>query len=110
MSRLEQLQLRKREGPRGQARWFRYTSASSLGIEIAVAIIGSTLAARWVEQHWTGWAPGTTIVGFMIGCGAAIAAIVRTARDYKAWSQAEAKAAEAAKEDPVDASQSSSST
>lgn len=85
---LDDLDLRRREGPRGQARWFRYTSASALGLEIAVAIVGSTLAARWVESHWTHWAPWTTLSGLLIGCGAAGLAIARTIREQQAWEAA----------------------
>ena len=71
-----------REQQRGPAPWFRYASAASVGIEIAVAIAGTTLVAHWLETHYTHWAPWTTVIGFVIGVGAAIKALVRTSRDY----------------------------
>ena len=69
--------------PGGKAPWFRYTSSASVGIEIAVAIVGCTLVARWLETTYTHWAPWTTILGFAVGVGAAVKALVRTARDYQ---------------------------
>ncbi len=69
--------------PGGKAPWFRYTSAASLGIEIAVAVAGCTLLARWIETRFTHWSPWTTLIGFGIGLGAAINAIVRTARQFQ---------------------------
>ena len=67
----------------GKATWFRYASASSVGIEIAVAIVGATLVARWLETNYTHWAPWTTLIGFAVGIGAAVKALVRTARQYQ---------------------------
>lgn len=72
---------KRREG--GIAPWFRYTSAASVGIEIAVAIIGCTLLARWIELRYTHWSPWTTLIGFGIGVGAAVNALVRTARQFQ---------------------------
>ena len=71
------------ERPRGQAAWLRYSSASSVGIEIAVAIVGCTLLAGWLEREYTHWSPWTTVIGFGIGVGAAINALVRTAKQYQ---------------------------
>lgn len=65
------------------APWFRYTSAASVGIEIAVAIIGCTLLARWIELRFTHWSPWTTLIGFGIGVGAAVNALVRTAKQFQ---------------------------
>lgn len=69
--------------PRRQPAWLRYSSASSVGIEIAIAIVGCTLLARWLEQEYTHWSPWTTMIGFVIGVGAAINALVRTAKQYQ---------------------------
>ncbi|PRP97580.1 putative F0F1-ATPase subunit [Enhygromyxa salina] len=72
----------KRRGG-GKAPWFRHTSSASIGIEIAVAVIGCTLIASWLERTYTHWAPWTTVIGFVIGIGAAVKALVRTARQYQ---------------------------
>jgi F0F1-type ATP synthase assembly protein I len=69
--------------PQGRADWFRYSSAASVGIEIAVAIVGCTLLAGWIEREYTHWSPWTTVIGFGIGVGAAIKALVRTAKQYQ---------------------------
>jgi F0F1-type ATP synthase assembly protein I len=71
------------ERPRVKPTWLRYGSASSVGIEIAVAIVGCTLLAGWIEREYTHWAPWTTLIGFGIGVGASIKALVRTAKDYQ---------------------------
>lgn len=70
-------------GPQVRADWFRYSSAASVGIEIAVAIVGCTLFAGWLEREYTHWSPWTTVIGFGIGVGAAIKALVRTAKQYQ---------------------------
>lgn len=72
---------RRSEG--GRAPWFRYTSAASVGIEIAVAVVGCTLLAMWLEARYTHWSPWTTLIGFGVGIGAAIKAIVRTAKQFQ---------------------------
>lgn len=72
---------RRREG--GRAAWFRYSSAASVGIEIAVAIVGCTLVAMWIENRYTHWSPWTTLIGFGVGIGAAVKALVRTARQFQ---------------------------
>jgi len=69
--------------PHVKPAWLRYSSASSVGIEIAVAIVGCTLLAGWIEREYTHWSPWTTVIGFCIGVGAAIKALVRTAKDYQ---------------------------
>jgi F0F1-type ATP synthase assembly protein I len=69
--------------PHGKAAWFRYSSAASVGIEMAVAIVGCTLFAGWLEREYTHWSPWTTVLGFAVGIGAAIKAIVRTAKQYQ---------------------------
>jgi hypothetical protein len=66
-----------------RARWFDYTSASALGIEIVVAVTLPTLAAMWLERNLTHWRPWTTLIGFSIGCGAAGLALARVAREHR---------------------------
>jgi F0F1-type ATP synthase assembly protein I len=68
---------------RGKAVWFQYGSAASVGIEIAVAVVGCTLLAGWLERTYTHWSPWTTLIGLGIGVGAAIKALVRTAKQYQ---------------------------
>lgn len=72
---------RRRGG--GKAAWFRYSSAASVGIEIAVAIVGCTLLAHWLELRFTHWSPWTTLIGFAVGVGAAVKALVRTAKQFQ---------------------------
>jgi F0F1-type ATP synthase assembly protein I len=67
----------------GKAPWFRYSSAASVGIELAVAIVGCTLLARWIELRFTHWSPWTTLIGFGVGVGAAVKALVRTAKQFQ---------------------------
>jgi F0F1-type ATP synthase assembly protein I len=91
---------RERRKIEGKATWFRWASASSIGLEIAVAISLCTLAAHWLENEYTHWAPWTTLIGFAIGIGASIKAVLRTIRQYhrelEAHDRAEAEAAERA--------------
>lgn len=69
--------------PGGRAQWFKITSSASIGIEIAVAVVGCTLLARWLETNYTHWAPWTTLIGFGVGIGATVKALVRTAKDFQ---------------------------
>ncbi|KIG14583.1 hypothetical protein DB30_06638 [Enhygromyxa salina] len=69
--------------PGGRAPWFKMTSAASIGIELAVAIVGCTLLARWLETNYTHWAPWTTLIGFGVGIAAAVKALVRTAKQFQ---------------------------
>jgi hypothetical protein len=69
--------------PGGRAPWFRITSAASIGIEIAVAVVGCTLVARWLETNYTHWAPWTTLIGFGVGIAAAVKALMRTAKQFQ---------------------------
>ncbi len=73
---------RERRKIEGKATWFRWASASSVGLEIAVAISLCTLAAHWLENEYTHWAPWTTMIGLAIGLGAAVKAVQRTIRQY----------------------------
>jgi F0F1-type ATP synthase assembly protein I len=67
-----------------RAPWYDYTSAASLGIEIVVAITLPTLLALWLERNVTHWRPWTSLIGFSIGCGAAVLALLRVIRQHKA--------------------------
>ena len=69
--------------PGGKAKWFKITSSASIGIEIAVAVVGCTLLARWLESTYTHWAPWTTLIGFGVGIGAATKALFRTAKAFQ---------------------------
>lgn len=69
--------------PHGKAEWFRYGSSASIGIEIAVAIVGCTLLASWLEREYTHWSPWTTLIGFGVGIGAAVKALVRTSKQFQ---------------------------
>lgn len=69
--------------PGGRAPWFKMTSSASIGIELAVAIVGCTLVARWLETTYTHWAPWTTLIGFGVGIAAAVKALVRTAKQFQ---------------------------
>ena len=76
----------------GQARWFRTTSASSLGIEIAVCIVLGFASGRWLENHVTHWKPGTSLIFLGLGCAAAVKALMRTVRQTKLELEAADKA------------------
>lgn len=93
---------RERRQIEGKATWFRWASASSVGLEIAVAICLCTLLAHWVENEYTHWAPGTTLIGLAIGLGAATKAVLRTIRQYnrelEAHDRVEAEQAAAAEQ------------
>jgi|SRR5690606_38985797 len=91
---------RRREG--GKAPWFRYTSAASVGIEIAVAVVGCTLFAHWLEIRYTHWSPWTTLIGFGVGIGASIKALVRTARQFQREVAERERLEQAEQERPVE--------
>ncbi len=74
---------RARRAVEGKAAWFRWASASSVGLEIAVAISLCTLFAHWLENEYTHWAPWTTLIGLFVGLGAATKAVVRTIQQYQ---------------------------
>ena len=73
--------MSEQEKPR-PARWFRATSASSLGIEIALAICLGFFAGVWLENNVTHVRPWTMLAGLAIGIAAAGKAIQRTIRQY----------------------------
>jgi len=76
--------------------WWRYTNASSIGIEMAVAIVLGWWCGRWLETNVTHWKPWTSTIGLLFGCGAAGLAIRRTVREYRAELAAERKDAPSA--------------
>lgn len=73
----------QRELPRRKPDWWRYTNASSIGIEIAVAIVMGWLAGSWLESNVTHWKPWTSVIGLLLGCGAAVLAMFRTVREHR---------------------------
>ncbi len=68
--------------PQGRADWYRHMSASSLGLEMGVAIALCTFGARWLENNVTHW-KWTTLIGLLVGCGAAANAVIRTIREVE---------------------------
>lgn len=73
----------ERAGPPKRAAWFRYTDTASVGIEMVVAVAIGAFGGMWLERNVTHWAPWTTLLGIAVGLGAAVKAVVRTARTYK---------------------------
>jgi F0F1-type ATP synthase assembly protein I len=77
-----------RPAPRGaaneRAMWFRMTEASSVGIEIVVAITVCSLGGYYIERYLTHWSPWTTLIGIALGCMTAARAVVRAAQSYQA--------------------------
>lgn len=76
--------LEPRPPPPKRARWFIYTDASSLGIEIAVAVTMGAIGGYYVERYLTHWSPWTMLIGFGLGIVVAVKAVLRTARAYQA--------------------------
>jgi len=70
--------------PPKRARWFLYTDASSLGIEIAVAVTMGAVGGYYIERYLTHWSPWTMLLGFAFGVVVAAKAVLRTARAYQA--------------------------
>jgi F0F1-type ATP synthase assembly protein I len=69
--------------PEQRAQWFRMTEASSVGIEMVVAITVCTLGGYYIERYLTHWSPWTTLIGVALGCMTAANAVVRTAKSYQ---------------------------
>lgn len=67
--------------PIKQAAWFHNTDASSIGIEIVVAIAVPALVGHYIETHYTHWAPWTTLLFIAFGLTAATRAVIRTTRN-----------------------------
>lgn len=65
-----------------QAEWFQLTEAGAIGMEMGIAVAIGYFGGRWLERNVTHWAPWTTYLGLAVGIGAAVVAIVRTARKY----------------------------
>ncbi|MEM9454100.1 MAG: AtpZ/AtpI family protein [Myxococcota bacterium] len=80
--------------PPKRALWFQYTDASSLGIEMAVAVSFGAIGGYYVERYLTHWSPWTMLLGFTFGVTVAIRAVIRTARSYQASLRRDAAAAE----------------
>lgn len=75
-----------------RAKWFQLTEAASVGIEMAAAIgVGAGLGI-WLERNVTHWSPWTTYLGLGIGLGAAVLAVIRTARNFTRLIAAEEEA------------------
>lgn len=70
--------------PPKRARWFLYTDASSLGIEIAVAVTVGAVGGYYIERYLTHWSPWTMLLGFAFGIVVAAKAVLRTSRAYQA--------------------------
>lgn len=69
--------------PVKRAAWYRYTDASSVGIEMAVAVTVCTVAGHYAERYLTHWSPWTTLIGVLVGVMAAAQAVIRTAKTYQ---------------------------
>lgn len=69
---------------KGRADWYQKTSAASLGIEMAIAIVLCTFAGLWLQNNVTHWQPWTMLIGFGFGVGAAVNAIMRVIREEEA--------------------------
>lgn len=65
-----------------QAEWFRLTEAGAIGMEMGIAVAIGFFGGRWLERNVTHWSPWTTYLGLAAGIGAAVVAIVRTARKF----------------------------
>lgn len=98
----------KTEHPPRRGKWFIYTDASSLGIEMAVAVTVGAVGGYYIERYLTHWSPWTMLIGFAFGVATATKAVLRTARSYQAnlrrdaEEEAAAKAAEADQPGPAD--------
>lgn len=59
------------------------TEASSVGIEMVVAITVCSLGGYYIERYLTHWSPWTTLIGVALGCMTAAHAVIRTAKSYE---------------------------
>jgi F0F1-type ATP synthase assembly protein I len=71
------------DAPPKRAVWFRYTDASSVGIEMVISIVVCALGALWLERNVTHWSPWTSLIGIGLGLGAATKAVFRAAKSYR---------------------------
>jgi len=81
--------------PPKRAIWYQYTDASSLGIEMAVAVSFGAVGGYYIERYLTHWSPWTMLIGFGVGVAAATKAVLRTARTYQASLRRDAEEAAA---------------
>ncbi len=68
--------------PDAKKMWATAASTGAVGIEIAVAIGIGYFGGRYLDQR-LGLSPWLTWVGFAVGVGAGIKALVRVVRSYK---------------------------
>lgn len=66
-----------------QRMWRLAGRYSSVGVEIAVCIGGSTWAGYYADQHF-GTKPWLFLFGLIVGTGAAIKAVLRIIRQFRA--------------------------
>ena len=66
-----------------QRMWRLAGRYSSLGVEMAICIGGTTWAGYYADQEF-GTKPWLFIFGLIVGTGAAIKAVVRIVRQFKA--------------------------
>lgn len=83
-----------------RAKWFQMTEAASVGIEIAAAVGVGALGGLYLQNNVTHWAPWTLYIGLAIGLGAAVLAILRTARNFTRVLAAEEAAEKARSPEP----------
>lgn len=69
------------KAPVTKAAWVRGAEASSVGIELALAICVPMIGAHYLEAHVTHWSPWTTLLGVLFGLGVAALVLRRTMRD-----------------------------
>ncbi|MEM6995312.1 MAG: AtpZ/AtpI family protein, partial [Myxococcota bacterium] len=69
--------------PVKKAAWVRGAEASSVGIELAIAIVAPMIGGHYVEKHVTHWAPWTTLIGVFLGLFMAGLVLRRTMRDVQ---------------------------
>jgi F0F1-type ATP synthase assembly protein I len=62
--------------------WLSAAEASSIGIEMVVSLALGYFAGSYADRHLH-TKPWLTILGFLIGIGASVKAMVRIARQYK---------------------------
>ncbi len=83
MGRKQEKEEQSSNEPPERASWVMATSASSLGIEMALVILILTGAGYWLEKNVTHWSPWTMLIGLGMGCVAAAKAILRSKREYE---------------------------
>lgn len=56
---------------------------------MVVAITICALGALWLERNVTHWSPWTSILGILVGVGAAAKAVMRAARTHRPTTESE---------------------